>query len=179
VQREIESQAQPREGAVPGEECLQSRSADQTRALGARLAARLRPGDVVAFTGDLGTGKTCMIQGLCAALEVTDPVNSPTFVLINEYVGRWPEPGAGGAGEAVTVYHFDLYRLAGSGELLDIGADEIMNGDGLSLVEWADRGAEVLPWPRWEVSLSHAGQNSRDIRCRYLTQPDGGDHRGE
>lgn len=157
--------------AVAGEEVrLLSRSPEETRALGARLAGRLRRGDVVAFTGDLGTGKTCMIQGLCAALGVTDPVNSPTFILINQYEGRWPTR-SGSAGSAVTVHHFDLYRLAGTEELLDIGADEIMDGDGLSLVEWADRGAAVLPLPRWDVVLSHAGDGVRDIRCRYRARP--------
>ena len=156
------------------EERLLSRSPEETRALGARLAGRLRRGDVVAFTGDLGTGKTCMIQGLCAALGVTDPVNSPTFVLITQYAGRLPvraeargEQRPDGAGEEIAIHHLDLYRLAGAEELLDIGADEIMAGDGLSLVEWADRGAAVLPLPRWDVVLSHAGDGVRDIRCRY------------
>lgn len=161
-------------GAGNGDEHLCSSSPEETQALGARLAKHLRPGDVVAFTGDLGTGKTCMIQGLCAALGVTDPVNSPTFVLINQYEGRWLTASeSGDQASAVTVYHFDWYRLAGADELLDIGADEIMAGEGLSLVEWAERGTAVLPWPRWEVDLAHAGDGVRNIRCRYRTEPDG------
>jgi len=155
--------------ATGEEEYLRSRSPEETQALGARLAGRLRRGDVVAFTGDLGTGKTCMIQGLCAALGVTDPVNSPTFMLINQYAGRLSDRR--GAETEITIHHFDLYRLAGAEELLDIGADEIMAEEGVSLVEWADRGAAVLPLPRWEVSMSHAGDGVRDIRCRYRAHP--------
>jgi len=156
------------EGGVDGdlEGRMQSHSPAETQALGARLAQRLQRGDVVAFTGDLGTGKTCMIQGLCAALGVTDPVNSPTFVLINQYEGQLPA-GAAAADAAVTIHHFDLYRLSGAAELFDLGAEEIMGGDGLSLIEWADRGAGALPLPRWEVALAHAGDGRRDIRWQY------------
>ncbi|MFH1571644.1 MAG: tRNA (adenosine(37)-N6)-threonylcarbamoyltransferase complex ATPase subunit type 1 TsaE [Gemmatimonadota bacterium] len=154
--------------AVAEEETCRTASPEETGAVGARLAQRLRRGDVVAFSGDLGAGKTCMIQGLCAALQVTDTVNSPTFVLINHYRGRLPgEAGRERDGE-VTVYHFDLYRLSGAEELLDLGAEEIFAAGGLCLVEWAERGAAVLPLPRWEVQLEHRGERQRQITCRRL-----------
>ena len=85
-------------------------SAAQTHALGAALGRLLAPGDVVAFRGDLGSGKTCMIQGVCEALQVADYVTSPTFILINEYAGQY-------RGRDLPVYHFDLYRLRSADEL--------------------------------------------------------------
>ena len=92
-------------------------SAAQTHALGAALSRLLAPGDVVAFHGDLGSGKTCMIQGVCEALQVADYVTSPTFILINEYAGQC-------RGRDLPVYHFDLYRLGGADELEELGAEE-------------------------------------------------------
>ena len=98
----------------------------------------LAPGDVVAFRGDLGSGKTCMIQGVCEALQVADYVTSPTFILINEYAGRYK-------GRDLPVYHFDLYRLRGADELEELGAEEYFYGQGVCLVEWAERADGSLP----------------------------------
>ena len=147
-------------GCAQGREAV-SHSAAQTQALGRNLAAQLSAGDVVAFRGDLGSGKTCMIQGLCAELEVADVVNSPTFILINHYSGRL-------ADRKIAVYHFDLYRLGSPDELEDLGADEFFSGDGLCLIEWAERAWERLPTPRWEVELAHAGGDVRRICWRYV-----------
>ena len=146
-------------GRAQGREAV-SHSAEQTQALGRNLAAQLSAGDVVAFRGDLGTGKTCMIQGICAELEVADVVNSPTFILINHYSGRLAE-------RKIAVYHFDLYRLGRADELEDLGADEFFSGDGLCLIEWAERAWERMPTPRWEVDLAHAGGDVRRICWRY------------
>ena len=100
-------------------------SAAETQALGARFAALLGPGELVALNGDLGAGKTCFIQGICIGLGVEETVNSPTFILMNQYSGT-PD------GIAITIYHFDFYRLSGGGELDSFGADEFFDGDGIA-----------------------------------------------
>ena len=156
-------------------------AAQETRALGIRLAARLGLGDMVAFRGDLGTGKTCMIQGVCAGLGVDDTVNSPTFILINQYQGHLATDPLVGEGPAlspnghrsaesspVTIQHFDLYRLAGAADLADLGAEEIFSSGDICLVEWAERGEELLPLPRWEVQLCHRDGDEREISWRHL-----------
>ena len=109
-------------------------SAAETIELGRALSRRLKPGDVVAFYGDLGAGKTTMIKGICAGLGVTDVVKSPSFVIITEYRARVP------------VYHIDLYRLDGSIHPLEgLGLESYLAGDGVCLVEWAERGEALLP----------------------------------
>ena len=97
------------------------------------LGGLLKTGDVVALIGDLGSGKTCLIQGICAGLDVEDDVTSPTFTLINEYRGRIP------------VAHVDLYRLEDAESVLDLGYDEYIDGDGVCLIEWADKFPDLLP----------------------------------
>src|SRR6266496_6732977 len=98
-----------------------------TKAVGAALARLLGAGDVVGLTGDHGAGKTRFVQGAAAALEVEDPVVSPTFMLVREYDGRVP------------VHHLDAYRLSGPAELEDLGLDEVLPADAVAFVEWADR----------------------------------------
>ncbi|MBT3344659.1 MAG: tRNA (adenosine(37)-N6)-threonylcarbamoyltransferase complex ATPase subunit type 1 TsaE [Gemmatimonadetes bacterium] len=140
-------------------------SPEQTQALGQQLAHELRPGDLVALQGDLGSGKTCLIQGLCAALGVTSRVNSPSFVLINEY------SGCNEAGDQWLIRHFDLYRLSGCEELEDIGAREFFHDpQGLCLVEWADRVPELLPAQHWYIEMSHMDDPAqRSLQCRWVT----------
>lgn len=130
-----------------------------TRELGARLADGLHPGSVVALQGELGTGKTCMIQGICAALGVREYVTSPTFILINEYHGYL-------SGQPIEVYHFDLYRLRWSAELEELGADEYFYGQGICLVEWPERAGDFLPPHRVDVTLEHSGTSRRTITVR-------------
>ena len=133
-----------------------TRSAAETRALGADLALMLKAGDVVALRGDLGAGKTCLIQGICQGLQVDDVVNSPTFILVNEYAGCIGTL-------AVPVYHFDLYRLTHPAELIDLGVEDYFSAGAVCLFEWAERGGEVLSLPRWEVELEHVGDEERRI----------------
>lgn len=133
-----------------------TRSAAETRALGRELATRLAPGEVVALIGDLGSGKTCLAQGICEGLGVPDPVTSPTFILINEYQGRLGT-------RALPVYHLDLYRLADPGELEDLGIEEYFYGQGVCLVEWAERAVAHLPARHWEIRLEPAGTEERRI----------------
>ncbi len=105
-----------------------------TRRLGAALAAALTTADVIALNGPLGTGKTRLVQAVARALGCDNQlVNSPTFVLIHEYDGKIP------------LYHVDAYRLRDSEEFLDIGGDEVLNGERACLIEWADRVADLLP----------------------------------
>jgi tRNA threonylcarbamoyladenosine biosynthesis protein TsaE len=139
--------------AIPTE--THTGSPDETRAVAARLAAGLAPGAVLALYGDLGAGKTCFVQGLAAALDVDQPVSSPTYTLVNEYRGRLP------------VYHIDLYRLASADDALAFGLDEYLDGDGVTVIEWAERAAAVLPARTVFVELAHgATENQRTVCIR-------------
>jgi tRNA threonylcarbamoyladenosine biosynthesis protein TsaE len=129
-----------------------SRSPEETQAVGEQLGARLTAGAVVACTGELGAGKTCFLQGLARGLGVTADVTSPTFVLINQYRGRLP------------VYHLDAYRTGSLTELVDLGLEEMLHGDGVTVVEWADKLLPLLPAARTiHVRLSGLGDEPREI----------------
>ena len=105
-------------------------SEEETEALGVRLAGRLEPGAVVAFTGDLGAGKTAFTRGLARGLGIKERVTSPTFTIVNEYEGgRLP------------LFHFDLYRLGSSDELFDIGWEDYLSRGGVCAVEWSENAA--------------------------------------
>ncbi|MBU4198806.1 MAG: tRNA (adenosine(37)-N6)-threonylcarbamoyltransferase complex ATPase subunit type 1 TsaE [Verrucomicrobia bacterium] len=110
-----------------------SKSPEETRALAASLLTELDRGVVLALHGELGSGKTCFVQGLALALGVRQAVTSPTFTLINEYAGRWP------------LYHIDLYRLRGAGDLASLGLDDYLESDGITVIEWAERAADLFP----------------------------------
>ena len=104
-----------------------------TEALGEKLAAELKPGTVIAFTGDLGAGKTAFTRGLARGLGVTGRVTSPTFTIVNEYEGgRLP------------LFHFDMYRLESSDELFDIGWEDYLSRGGVCAVEWSEKVADAL-----------------------------------
>jgi len=133
---------------------VNSASAPETLALGRRLGAAARPGDVVALVGDLGTGKTHLAKGMAEGLDAAraHDVTSPTFVLCHEYLdGRIP------------FYHIDAYRLRGAADLEALGSDDLLAGDGLAAVEWADRVAEALPPDVLEVRLVVTGETSRRL----------------
>jgi len=131
-----------------------SHSEPQTHRLGARLGDLLQPGDVLALIGDLGTGKTRWIQGVCQGLAVTDRVISPTFTLVNEYDGTWP------------IYHIDLYRLNNVLETDTFGLEEYMYGSGITLIEWADRATEILPPDHLTIELYHLSETRRRVVLR-------------
>ena len=141
-------------------ESFTTESADQTREFGRQLAGRIDQGAVVGLIGDLGSGKTCLVQAVCEALGVREHVTSPTFILLNEYAGRDAHD------QPLPIYHFDLYRLLGEEELLDLGSDDYFYGDGVCLVEWADLAGSLLPTGTTMISIQHTGENSRlfDIR---------------
>jgi tRNA threonylcarbamoyladenosine biosynthesis protein TsaE len=128
-----------------------SRSALETQALGERLGSLLGSGDVVACVGPLGAGKTCFLQGLARGLGVTAAVTSPTFVLVNQYRGR------------VTVYHVDAYRTGSLTELVDLGLEEMLHGQGVTIVEWADKLLPLLPPRAVTVTITGLGDEPREI----------------
>lgn len=110
-----------------------SRSTEETEALGAELARSLRRGDVIAYLGDLGAGKTAFTRGLARGLGCTGRVTSPTFTIVNEYEGEIP------------LFHFDMYRLGDADELFDIGWEDYLARGGVCAVEWSERITEEIP----------------------------------
>ena len=110
-----------------------SHSTQETEAIGEELAQKLRGGDVLAFTGSLGMGKTAFTRGLARGLGCRGRVTSPTFTIVNEYEGRTP------------LFHFDMYRLGSSDELFDIGWDDYLARGGVCAVEWRERVSDALP----------------------------------
>jgi tRNA threonylcarbamoyladenosine biosynthesis protein TsaE len=122
-----------------------------TALLGRDLAELLFPGAVVALVGPLGAGKTHFVKAIAEGLHIANSavVNSPTFVLIQEYDARLP------------MYHFDAYRLKGEAEFADLGPEEYFRGDGVSLVEWADKVAGCLPAQYLEIRIELTGETSR------------------
>jgi len=131
--------------------CLHSNSPDCTIALARDLAAHLRPGMALALTGELGSGKTLFVKGLAKGLGHPDVVVSPSFTLINEYdsPGRTP------------LYHCDWYRLTSSQECEALGFSDYLGGDGVIVVEWADRVPEVLPAGHLSIHFKAAGPDER------------------
>ena len=137
---------------------IDSNSVDQTRDIGRAMAMCMRSGDVVALIGDLGAGKTHLVQSIATELGADpDSVNSPTFVLIQEYDTRIP------------ICHIDTYRLANSDEFLELGADELMGSDCICLIEWADRVEDVLPSKRIEIRIETTGASQRRLKVSAST----------
>ena len=125
-----------------------TKSAAQTRELGGRLAEKLTPGTVIAFSGDLGAGKTAFTSGLAEGLGIAERVTSPTFTIVNEYEGgRLP------------LFHFDLYRLNSSEELFDIGWEDYLARGGVCAVEWSERAEDMLEEDTIRV---HIGRGETD-----------------
>jgi tRNA threonylcarbamoyladenosine biosynthesis protein TsaE len=128
--------------------------AEATGALGRRLGEKLFAGAVVALVGPLGAGKTHLARAIAEGLGLPDSrmVTSPTFVLIQEYPAGFP------------VYHFDIYRLANPAAFAELGADEYLEGDGVCLVEWADRVEHLLPTDHLRITLEVTGETTRRVR---------------
>jgi tRNA threonylcarbamoyladenosine biosynthesis protein TsaE len=120
---------------------LRTTGPQQTQQVAAAIASMLRAGDVVALTGELGAGKTCFVQGAAAALGVTDPVTSPSFLLRRDYRGRVP------------VIHLDVYRLETLQEVVDLGYADVLDSDSVAFIEWGDAMSQLLPVDHLEVEL--------------------------
>jgi tRNA threonylcarbamoyladenosine biosynthesis protein TsaE len=130
-----------------------SNSVEETIATGRTYGRTAAKGDVFALTGDLGSGKTQFVKGFVAGLESDAEVTSPTFVLVHEYEdGRLP------------VYHFDFYRLDNKEAVLRIGFDDYVFGEGVSLIEWADRYSDLIPQEAKWLSFELKGEDTRVIR---------------
>jgi tRNA threonylcarbamoyladenosine biosynthesis protein TsaE len=130
---------------------VQTGSPEETEAVAAELAARLRVGDVVSVSGELGTGKTTFVRGACTALGVVENVTSPTYTIGHRYHGNGAE-----------ISHLDLYRFQGM-SAAEWGDLEPYFDDAITFVEWPEAGAGVLPSPRYTVLLRHAGEGRRDV----------------
>ena len=130
-----------------------TRSEMETVALGKRLGGLLMSGDFIALMGELGTGKTRFVQGIAAGLTMDPglPVTSPTYSLLHIHDGRLP------------LFHFDLFRLKGAADVEELGFEEYFYGDGVSVVEWADRLQEEMPDERLVITFSHVGEEERKI----------------
>ncbi len=126
-------------------------SPEETESLGQALGQRLKGGEIVAYTGDLGAGKTAFTRGLARGLGITMQVTSPTYTLVNEYMGGRLE-----------LFHFDMYRLGSSEELFDIGWDDYLLRGGVCAVEWSENVADAMEDAIW-VRISHMGENCRQI----------------
>ena len=132
----------------------ESQSAQITQAIGGKLGRMLLPGDVLCLQGELGSGKTCLTQGIARGLGVTLPVTSPTFIIVNEYALP---------GRHHRLYHIDLYRVESAADARTTGLEEYLFGHDICVVEWAERVREILPSERLWITLGHLGEARREL----------------
>ena len=123
-------------------ERIETNNPEATEVLGEKLGREARAGQIYCLSGDLGVGKTVFTKGFAKGLGITEHVTSPTFAIVNEYEGRLP------------LYHFDVYRIADSDEMYEIGYEEYVYGDGVSVIEWPQLIDDILPENRYDVTIS-------------------------
>ncbi|MDH7528828.1 MAG: tRNA (adenosine(37)-N6)-threonylcarbamoyltransferase complex ATPase subunit type 1 TsaE [Ignavibacteria bacterium] len=134
-----------------------SNSPEETFEIAKDFSSELKPGDIVALIGNLGTGKTIFVKGICAGLNAEQNPLSPTFSIINEYNGKYK------------IYHFDFYRIKNIEELYDIGYEDYFNDESICLIEWADMFPEILPKDTIEVKIEFGEiENQRKISIKKL-----------
>ena len=126
-----------------------SESPDETQNLAAKLCSHLSRGDILSLTGDLGAGKTCFVKGLAKGLEIPQTITSPTFNLIREYSGSLP------------MYHFDVYRIKNLSELYELGYEEYFFGDGVTVIEWGDKIAALLPQNHLRIDFKYSDNSTK------------------
>ena len=132
---------------------IETRSAEETFALGKKIGEQARPGDVYTLVGDLGVGKTVFTQGLADGLEITEPISSPTFTIVQVYEeGRLP------------FYHFDVYRIGDVEEMDEIGFEDYIYGEGVSLIEWSNLIEEILPEKKVKITIEKDLEQGFDYR---------------
>jgi tRNA threonylcarbamoyladenosine biosynthesis protein TsaE len=132
-------------------------SARETQDLARRFAGRLRRGEIVTLRGELGTGKTVFVKGVCEAFGAHGRVSSPSFVILNRYDGK------DATGKELLIYHLDLYRVRSLDEIYDLGYEEFFYGDGITLIEWAEQLGELLPMERYDVHLDYGTTGSQRL----------------
>ena len=128
-----------------------TKTEQETIALGEKIGRLLKKGDIIAMQGTLAAGKTTITKGIARALEITDTITSPTFCLISEYYGCMP------------LYHFDVYRLEGTEDFINLGADDMLYGDGVSIIEWSEKIMDELPASTIILRLTPQEDGSRII----------------
>ncbi len=134
-------------------------SAEETFAFGEKLGRAAQPGDVYTLVGDLGAGKTVFTQGFASGLGITEPVNSPTFTILQVYdTGR------------LVLYHFDVYRIEDPDEMEEIGWEDCVYGDGAAIVEWADRIRDILPEHCREIRIEKDPERGFDYRSITVSE---------
>ncbi len=136
---------------------ITSSSPDETRHLGMRIGELAKEGDILLLTGKLGAGKTCLTQGIASGLGIEENTPSPSFVLVREFCGRLP------------LYHMDLYRLDNLNEIADLGLDDYLYGEGVCVIEWAEKGLSLMPPQYMLVNIDYTGETSR----RFILEPHG------
>jgi len=138
---------------------IETHSFEETVEFGMRLGARLGSGDIICLSGDLGTGKTALTNGIAKSLGIDSYITSPTFTIVNEYEGRLP------------LYHFDVYRISDPDEMFDIGFEEYISGDGITIIEWGEQIAEILPKEIIRINIKkniEKGFNVREISIEFI-----------
>lgn len=134
-----------------------TKSPEDTVLLGERIARSLKPNDVVAITGELGAGKTTLIQGVAKGLGINNWITSPTFTLINEFTGK------------LNLYHVDLYRIDSVADAEDIAIEEYFNKGGVTVIEWAEKIGPILPAGTVEIKISIVSDNERSLEIKGLS----------
>jgi tRNA threonylcarbamoyladenosine biosynthesis protein TsaE len=138
-----------------------SHSPEETMALGKSIAEKAAPGDIIALTGDLGTGKTVFTKGIARGLGIDEPVSSPTFTIVSEYrSGRMP------------LFHFDVYRIGDPEEMDEVGLDDYLSNGGLSLIEWAELISDMLPPETVWVTIEKDLESGFDFRRITIERPE-------
>ena len=128
-----------------------TKSQEETIALGQRIGSKLKKGDIIAMQGTLAAGKTTITKGIAQPLGITDTITSPTFCLISEYYGKMP------------LYHMDVYRLEGGEDFINLGTDDMLYGDGVSIIEWSEKIMDELPKTTIILKITPQDDGSRLI----------------
>jgi tRNA threonylcarbamoyladenosine biosynthesis protein TsaE len=131
---------------------IETHSFEETVEFGKKLGAVLKSGDIISLSGDLGTGKTALTNGIARSLGIDSYITSPTFTLVNEYEGRLP------------LYHFDVYRISDPDEMFDIGFEEYINSEGITIIEWGEQINDILPKEIIRVNIKKNINKGFDIR---------------
>jgi len=133
---------------------LITRSPEQTQEFGARLGELAQPGDTILLVGGLGAGKTCLTQGIAWGLNIKEYAASPSFVVVRELYGRLP------------LYHIDFYRLDNLEEIAELGLDDYLYGNGVCVVEWAEKGLSLLPLEHLLIEMSYVSDAERSLKLK-------------